>query len=130
MPGGEGMRRMISLVLSGVVTLVAGCSNGALQETQIQIPAASPAGMVHGGQQAIGGAAINLYEAGTAGYGSTPTLLYSTTTGTTGAGLGTFSFPIAGWSVNCTATGSNSSSPVYLTSTGGNAGSGTNSAIV
>ncbi|MGA1982267.1 MAG: hypothetical protein ABSG84_07325 [Acidobacteriaceae bacterium] len=87
----------------------------------------SPQGVVHGGQQAIKSAAINVWEVGNTGYGSAPTLLYSTTTSLVD---GSFSFPIASWTTNCTLTGSNLSTPVYVTSAGGNAGGGTNSTIL
>jgi hypothetical protein len=84
--------------------------------------------VVHGGQQAIKNASIQLWEVGTTGYGSTPTLLYSTSTS---AVDGTFSFPIASWTTNCTnVSGSDLSTPVYITSSGGDAGSGTNGAIL
>jgi hypothetical protein len=83
---------------------------------------------VHGGQAPIKSASIKLWEVGSTGYGSTPTLLYSTTTS---AVDGTFGFPIASWTTNCTnVSGANLSTPVYLTSSGGDAGSGTNSSIL
>ena len=121
------MRRMISLLVSCVVLVASGCGIVAPNNMQIQSQA-SPAGKVHGGQQPINGATIKVYEVGTTGYGSAPTQLYSTTT----APDGSFSFPIASWSTNCTnvSGGTNSSAPVYITSSGGDAGGGANSAIV
>ena len=47
-----------------------GGAGGAVQDAR---------GAVHGGQQAITNAAVQLWEVGTTGYGSAPTLLYSTT---------------------------------------------------
>jgi hypothetical protein len=85
-----------------------------------------PSGHVSGGLQAVTGASVQLWEAGTTGYGSTPTLLASATTDSDG----NFAIPISTWSTNCTASGSNSAVPVYVTSSGGSAGSGANSAIV
>ena len=66
-----------------------------------------PRGAVHGGQQPITGAAIQVFEVGTAGYGSTPTLLYSTTTDRR-----QFQLPIASWSTNCTNVNGGSNSTV------------------
>ncbi len=122
------MRRTIFLVIAGVAIVATGCGSGALNNVQIQTRVASPSGMVHGGQQPITGAAIQVFEVGTAGYGSTPTLLYSTTTDSNG----NFNFPIASWSTNCTnvSGGSNSTASVYLTASGGNPGGGANSAIL
>jgi len=122
------MRRTISFLLSGVVCVAAGCGSGAVNNVQVRSTVASPRGVVHGGQQPIVGAVINVYEAGSTGYGSAPTLLYSTTTDVNG----NFSFPIASWTPNCTnvSGGSNSSTPVYITSSGGSTGAGANSAIV
>jgi sugar lactone lactonase YvrE len=117
------------LLVTGVVIVATGCGNGVVNDNgHIQSLLASPRGLVHGGQQPITGATIHVYEVGTTGYGSAPTLLYSTTTDSNG----NFSFPIASWSSNCTNVGggSNSSTPVYVTSSGGNAGAGTNSAIL
>lgn len=121
------MRRLISFLASCVVVVASGCGIVAPNNMQIQSQA-SPAGKVHGGQQPINGATIKVYEVGTTGYGSAPTQLYSTTT----ASDGSFSFPIASWSTNCTnvSGGTNSSAPVYISSSGGDAGGGVNSAIV
>ncbi len=113
-----------------------GCSSGTVPNVVSSLSGTGGAGgavqdargAVHGGQQAITNAAVQLWEVGTTGYGSAPTLLYSTTSD----GSGNFNFPIASWNVNCTSVngGSNSSIPVYLTASGGNAGSGTNSTIL
>jgi hypothetical protein len=80
-------------------------------------------GSVHGGQQPIVGATIQLYAAGTAGYGSsaTPLLTSAVTTDATG------SFSITG-DYTCPS----STSQVYLVATGGNPGlaPGTNNAAI
>ena len=126
------MRKLSASLGLFLVVLLTGCSTGTVSNlatgTSGSLAVQSPQGVVHGGQQAITGANIQLWEVGSTGYGSAPTLLYSTSTN----GSGNFSFPIASWTTNCTAvnSGSNSSIPVYITSTGGNAGSGTNSAIL
>jgi sugar lactone lactonase YvrE len=85
-----------------------------------------PSGHVNGGLQAITGANVQLWEAGATGYGSVPTLLASATTDS----YGNFAIPISSWTANCTASGSNSTIPVYITSSGGNTGAGVNPAIV
>src|ERR1039458_9544078 len=129
---GVVMRNLSASLGLFLVVLLTGCSTGTVANiatgTSGSLAVQSPQGVVHGGQQAITGANIQLWEVGSTGYGSAPTLLYSTSTN----GSGNFSFPIASWTTNCTAvnSGSNSSIPVYITSTGGNAGSGTNSAIL
>jgi hypothetical protein len=76
-----------------------GCT--ALQQavTPVVVSGAKLHGTVHGGQQAISGAAIHLYAASTAGYGvSVPDLLNITVT--TGSD-GSFNFPSSAYS--CTA---------------------------
>ena len=65
--------------LFSVVTILSlsGCSSGNKPHGQ---PATGPvtiAGIVHGGQQPVSGAVIQLYAVGGSGYGSTPTGLIS-----------------------------------------------------
>lgn len=99
-------------------------------------------GNVHGGQQPVSGAAIQLYAVGSSGYGSAATALIpaadqvvynsSATAGTTGALTDSYgNFNITGdYSCTSSATGTSiSDSQVYLVATGGNSGNGTNSAI-
>ena len=127
------MRKLCGPLGLILVVLLSGCSTGTVSNiatgTSGSLAVQSPQGVVHGGQQAIAGASIQLWEVGTTGYGSAPTLLYSTSSGS-----GNFSFPIASWTTNCTAvnSGSNSSIPVYITSTGGTANptTGVNGAIL
>lgn len=77
-------------------------------------------GLVHGGQQPVSGATIQLYAVGNTGRGSasTPLILQTVLTGSDG------SFNITGpWS--CTNTAQYGSDPLlYLVATGGNAGLG------
>ena len=96
---------------------------------------ASITGHLHGGQQAVSGADVRLYAAGTTGYGSAGTLYASTTTANDG--FGTFQFTQkagvgntqSGTSVySCPTTGN---PQMYLTARGGSTqgnGNGTNSA--
>ncbi len=73
-------------------------------------------GVVHGGQQPVVGATVNIFQIGTTAYGTGAASLGSTTT----AGDGS-------WNINISCpTGS---TLVYVTATGGNAGSGPNSAL-
>jgi streptogramin lyase len=77
-------------------------------------------GSVHGGQQPVDGAVIQLYTVGTAGNGSPSTpLITSTVVKTTAAGY----FSISN-DYSCT-----SATQVYIVATGGDAGSGPNSAL-
>lgn len=80
------------------------------------------AGTAHGGQQPIYNATVNLYSAGTGGYGSAGTLLASTTTDTNG-----FKFTKlpngstdSGSSWSCPSSDPNPDPQIYLTAVGGN----------
>jgi len=76
-------------------------------------------GNVHGGQQAVSGAHMILWAAGTAsGYGAGATVVATTTTGSDGS----FNFDTAGVSP-CTL-----GQYLYITATGGDTGAGTNNA--
>ena len=81
---------------------------------QVQI-----SGTVHGGQQPISGATMQLYAVGTTGIASTSAPLISTTVMTNASGQ----FTLTG-TYSCT-----SATQVYLVATGGNSGSGANTAI-
>jgi streptogramin lyase len=74
-------------------------------------------GRSHGGYQPVSGSAVTLYEVGTTGYGSAPTILATTTTDARG-----------NWNI-ATFTCAPANAELYLTSVGGNAGLGNNSAI-
>ena len=78
-------------------------------------------GKVFSGLLAVGGAQVQLYEAGQTGYGSAPTALGPVAT-TANDGTGSFS-------VNFTCPPA-PGDQVYLMATGGNAGAGTNSKLV
>jgi hypothetical protein len=98
-------------------------------------------GTIHGGQNPINGATLTLYIAGLDGYGSA--FNYYPTTGTAGTALstttsnaqGTFTFPtytcpqVTPTATTPTPPGTNSDFLEYVVATGGDSGSGTNSAI-
>jgi hypothetical protein len=80
-------------------------------------------GVVHGGQFPIYNATVNLYAAGTTGYGSAATLLATTTTSPTGG----FSFnkqangtASSGATWGCPSSDPNPDPQIYITAVGGN----------
>jgi hypothetical protein len=114
-----------------VATALTGCglgSTGSLSPTQTAVPASvSLRGTVFGGSQAVGGATIQLYAAGSTGYGSA----YSYATGTSLLGnnvVQTASDGTGSFSLQNTFTCPASNPEVYLVATGGNPGlsNGTN----
>ena len=111
----------IGLVALGLATLLTGCGTGAptadLAGTQKTIKVS---GIVHGGQQPVSQATIQLYSVGTGGLKSASNPLIGSTIQTGSDG----SFNITGAYNNCTGA-----TQVYIVATGGNAGSGTNSSI-
>ena len=108
------------LALVPMAGLLSGCAMAPLGSTN-SVAAAKPArtvkGKAYGGQLAVSGALIAVYTYGTAGYGSPGTLLATSTTDTAGNFNFTFNCPSA-------------DAPVYALSIGGNAGFGTNNALV
>jgi hypothetical protein len=79
-------------------------------------------GAVHGGQQPISGASIGLYAAGSGGYGSSTGVTNLVSPSVTTAADGTFT-------ITGHYTCPSGTSLMYLTASGGDAGSGSNSAI-
>jgi hypothetical protein len=79
-----------ALALASSVALLAGCS---MQETASEsnslVGAATISGRIHGGQQPIAGATVDLYAVGTTGYGLGATRLATTTSAN---GTGAFNF--------------------------------------
>lgn len=123
-------------VLAGVVTatlaatLLTGCGLGNATTSSSTgtsvIAAATPQnkGSVYGGQQPVSGATIQLYTVGTAGAASASTALITSTTVTTNSGGG-FTIPAGAYSCTSPTT----ATEVYIVASGGNAGSGNNSAL-
>ncbi|HEY5330324.1 MAG TPA: hypothetical protein VIJ79_10600 [Acidobacteriaceae bacterium] len=85
--------KCLALLAAAIVplTLMTGCANMVATDNHSATPAATVAGSVHGGQQAVSDATINLYAAGANGYGSLPTLFATTTSSTDGHGSFVFS---------------------------------------
>ena len=107
---------LLGFVLGGIVasSLLTGCGmNSRLIPQDTTAAAAHISGVVHGGQQPVSGATIQLYAAGLSGDRSSATPLLTTTVVTDQNG----SFNISG-DYTCPAP----DSQVYLTATGGNPG--------
>ena len=115
------MDRFRGVVRAVVCSSLIGCGAGASSNSPLAI--GNIRGVVHGGQQPVVGAMIQLYAAGTTGYGSsaTPLLTSAVTTDETG------SFSITG-DYTCPS----STSQLYIVATGGNPGlaPGTNNAAL
>lgn len=113
-------RRLCGVCVTALCVLMIGCGAGG--------PSSGPLaggglrGRLHGGQQAVFGASVQLYAAGTTGYGSAATALGSPVTTDSS---GSFTIP-AGY------TCPSSTSQLYVVATGGNPGltAGTNNAAL
>lgn len=107
--------------------LFAGCG-GTVTPSTSGAPGAALSGVVHGGQQAVAGAQVYLYAAGSAGYGSAATSLLNTSVkgvSTDGSGNGYVTTDTSG---NFGITGNwscvNGTDQVYILALGGNPGLG------
>ncbi len=103
-------------VAAGLGCVLAGCS--AMTSVTPTAAVQGLQGKVHGGQQPVIGATIQLIAPGTTGYGSAGTVIVSTTTD----GTGSFTLPRP-------YTCPSNSGLVYMLATGGNPGAGTNSSL-
>ena len=113
--------RLRGAIVAALCFAMAGCgvnvsSSGSVAGGQLR-------GMVHGGQQPVSGASIQLYAAATSGYGASATPLLTSTVTSDSTG----SFTITG-DYTCPS----STSQVYIVATGGNPGltPGTNNAAL
>jgi sugar lactone lactonase YvrE len=116
--------RTLTAVLSaaGLATLATGCGaglNGGAGTTGVATAAVRISGNVHGGQQPVSGAAIQLYTVNTSSLKGQSTPLLTSSVQTDAGG----NFNITG-KYTCT-----SATQVYLTATGGDPGAGNNSAL-
>ncbi|MEO7028266.1 MAG: hypothetical protein ABI147_02555 [Acidobacteriaceae bacterium] len=101
----------------GLGLFALGCGIGPIANVPFTSQAAI-SGTIHGGQQPVAHASVVLYAPGTTGYGTAPTAIVSTTTDASG----NFTLPRP---YTCPANSGN----VYIVSTGGDSGSGTNSVL-
>ncbi len=114
--------RVAALGAATAATLIAtGCSGGfSTSSAPVSVVGVNMHGSVHGGQQPVTGASLQLYAANQTGYGAAAFPLLTTAVTTDNSG----SFSITG-DYTCPSA----SSQVYLVATGGNSGSGTNAAL-
>ena len=112
---------MYSVFLAVLCVSLAGC--GANLTSNSSLAGGSLRGTLHGGQQPISGASVQLYAAGTTGYGASATALLSSPVITDANGA----FSITG-GYTCPS----STSQLYIVATGGNPGlaPGTNNAAI
>jgi len=107
-------RASLSLAAATLSALaLAGCGSGNIIPVPTQIQGMALHGTVHGGQQPVFGATIQLYAVGTSGYGSAATPLIASTVKTLADGS---------FSINSAYTCPSASAQVYLTATQGNPG--------
>lgn len=113
-----------TVALTAVALLLSGCTgfDNAIRSDTTPVGGAVIQGAVHGGQQPINGATIGLYVAGSTGYGSSESHGNLLTSPVSTAVDGTFT-------ITGDYTCPSGTSLVYLTASGGDAGSGANSAI-
>ncbi len=118
------MRRGLTLfgvtALAPALLLMLGCGVEKKLVKALDVDSPEVMGRAFGGQQPVAGATISVIAMGTSGYGSTGTILASTTTDSGGG----FSFAPGAY------TCPQPDTPVYLLGIGGNAGAGENSSAV
>ena len=109
--------RVLAVTASLAATLLSGCALNGVSNSGAAADSVTLAGSIHGGQQPVSGATIQLYAVGTTANGaaSTPLIAGSVTSDSQGG------FNITG-TYSCT-----NASQVYLVASGGNPGAGTNS---
>lgn len=121
----NSLRTGVAAICALAATMVlSGCGMGVGGTRSTSGTAASTlhvSGSVHGGQQPVSGATIQLYTVGTTGLASAATPMVGSTATTLADG----SFNLNGL-YNCS---SPAATQVYITATGGNPGAGTNSAL-
>jgi hypothetical protein len=110
--------RWCAASLAAGAVWLSGCATGNVAGTSaVNVVGTRMQGTVHGGQNAVIGSTIQLYAAGSSGYGSPSTALLTTAVASDMYG---------NFSITDDYTCPSSSSQVYLTAVGGNPGSGTN----
>lgn len=111
-----------ALALAAATLTTTGCGTNAVESgaAPVQIAGTALNGSVHGGQQPVSGATIQLYASSSNGYGAPAYALLTKGITTDGAG---------GFNITADYTCPSSSSQVYLVATGGNPGAGTNASL-
>jgi hypothetical protein len=125
---GAPMPYAISLSVAAIsltcCTLLAGCglgSQGSVATAPVAVAGVHLQGSVHGGQQPVVGANVQLYAAGSTGYGSA----YTYSSGTSLLGLNVVNTDTAGgFNISNDYTCPSASTLVYLVATGGDPGIG------
>jgi hypothetical protein len=118
------MRKITASLALSAFALLSGCSLGNISSL-LGVPAATPGlkGAVHGGQQPVTGASIQLYAVGTTGDGSAATPLLTTAVQSDASG---------NFNITSAYTCPSGATEVYLVATGGNPGltAGTNNTAI
>jgi hypothetical protein len=117
----EGVRRWSAgaLFLPCIAVALSGCGMGTVESgTATGTLVQGMTGVIHGGQNPVGSSVVSLMAVGTTGYGSTPTLLSTTT-----------SAPVTGLFTLPSHTCLTPDSLVYIQAVGGDSGTGSNAAI-
>lgn len=121
-PSVRSIRIALIALTAGAMATLSGCSLTGTATDGGTPNSATISGHVHGGQPPINNATVNLYAAGTTGYGSAGTLLATTTTDSTGY----FSFtpgtanPGPGITSTWQCPTSNPDPQIYIIASGGN----------
>jgi hypothetical protein len=120
-------RKIGYAAITSIVMVLSGCGYSGVVADSGDLNyggSASLSGILHGGQNPISGATVDLYVVGLTGYGSAPasgTHIAETTTDANG----NFTFA----TISCPTAGGAANQLLYLVATGGNSGSGPNPAI-
>jgi hypothetical protein len=115
----SGRQPAQAILLTSLVATLIGCGNGNVISVSGQ-PSVALTGTAFGGQQPVTSASVQVWAAGVTGYGSQATLLATTSTDSSG------SFQFAASAYTCPSAPS--STPLYITATGGNPGNSSGNA--
>jgi hypothetical protein len=109
-----------AILLTSLAAMLVGCGYGNPFSVSGGQPSAALSGTAFGGQQPVGSASVQVWAAGVSGYGSQATLLATTSSNSTGG------FQFASGAYNCPTAPS--TTPLYITATGGNPGNSSGNA--
>lgn len=111
---------LCAVTILAPAVLLTGCGVNQMSTVTANVESPAIAGRTFGGQQPVAGATISVVAMGTSGYGSSGTILASTTTQADG------SFSFAPGAYSCP----QADTPVYVLGIGGDAGAGNNPSAV